>query len=124
MSASTETADKIIDTKRRLGRYVRDVQKAKIILTAIAQSKKKKKRTFGAYKSDEFVGGFSCRYSLIFTNLHGNALRFEFNVNILSKPNLKFIHRAFHELIVEEELDLLCISDIKARNPKSIKDKL
>lgn len=134
MSAITETAEKIIDIKRRLGRYIRDPQKAKIILIAIAQNKKKKGRTFGAYKDNEVVGGFSCRwsgvellillYSLIFTNLYGNTLRFEFNVNMLSKPNVNVIHRVFHELIVEEELDLLFISDIKARNPKSIRDKL
>ena len=134
VSAITDTAGKIIDVKRRLGRYVRDVNKAQIILINISQNKKKKGRTFGAYKDNEVMGGFGCRwsavellvllYTLIFTNMYGNTLRFEFTTSILSSANVNIIHRVFHELIVEEELDLLFLSDIKRRNPKSIKDKL
>ena len=134
MSAITATADKIIDVKRRLSRYVRDSKKAEKVLIEIAKNKKKKGRTFGAYKDSDIIGGFNSRWSavelnillfaLIFTNIYGNILRFDFNANILSASNINVIHRVWNELICEEELDIVFLSDIKSRAPKSIKDKL
>ena len=42
MSSINQTTEKIIDVKRRLGRYVRDIDKAQEILLRIAADKKKK----------------------------------------------------------------------------------
>ena len=134
MSSINQTTEKIIDVKRRLGRYVRDIDKAQEILLRIVADKKKKGRTFGAYKDSEIWGGFNCRwsqveliillYTLIFTNIYGPTLRFDFTVNLVSSGNLNVIHRVFNALIVAEELDILFIADIKSRSAKSIRDKL
>ena len=134
MSAITKAAQQIVDVKKRLSGYVRDANKAKIVLIEITKNKKKKGRTLGAYKDSDITGGFNCRwsaieltillYSLIFTNIYGAALRFDFNTSPVSSGNVNVIRRVMSELIQQEELDILFVAEIKGRSGKSIKDKL
>ena len=119
---------------RLLAPYLRQKEKAKLILLAISNSKTKKGRTFGKNMDDEIVGGFGTRWSpaehqtlrftMLFISIYGVPLRFDFDSSPLSKANVNCTLRVYSQLIIAEELDIVFMTEYQQRNSKSIKDKL
>ena len=125
---------KLIDVTRRLGRYLRDDAYAKQLVLYVTDNMKKKGRTFGAYKEDHVSGGWNSRwstielqgllYALLFIFNYGGILRYDFGSSPIQKSNTKITRRVYEGMMVLEELDILYLKQVKARNEKSIKDKM
>ena len=125
---------KLIDVNRRLGKYLRDDAFAKQLVLYVTDNMKKKGRTFGAYKEDQVSGGWNCRwstielqgllYSLLFIFHYGGVLRYDFASSPIQKSNVKITKRVYEGMMVLEELDILYLQQVKARNEKAIKDKM
>ena len=129
-----EVKGKLINVNRRLGKYIRDDTFAKKLVLFVTNNMKKKGRTFGSYSQDQVAGGWNSRwstielqgllYSLLFVFNYGGILRYDFGASPIQRSNVKIIKRVYEGLMILEELDILYLSHIKARNEKAMKDKL
>ena len=63
-------------------------------------------------------------YSLLFTLTYGGILRYDFVSAPIQRSYVKITKRVHEGMMVLEELDILYLQQVKARNEKSIKDKI
>lgn len=129
-----KSAQNLINIGRKLAPYLRDQDQAQALLLIITKNKSKKGRLFSKNKDDGIVGSFNrhwqpeeltvLRMALLFITLYYAVLRYDMVKTPLQSSNVQKIWRVYTAMIVEQDLDIVFITQFNQRTSKAIKDKL